>query len=353
MKIAIVNDTHFGVRNDSPLFLQHILNYLQHTFIPYLLENKIDKVIHLGDFFDRRKYVNFNTLASVRKQFVEPLREHNILMYVTLGNHDTYYRNTNEINSIKELFANYNNFILVEKPTELRFDNLCLSIIPWITPDNLEHTLKFIENSSCRVLCGHLEIAGFQVMSGVKHTHGLTSKQFNKFEMVLSGHFHIKQNEGNIFYLGSQYQMNFGDVNSKKGFHVLDTSTMELEFIQNENDIFHTFTYDDSTEQGIKNIANFVSKSDLKGGFVRIFVRMKTKQNMFDKLLDALWGKQVQDISIVDDMSVLTPSEGVDFDEGEDTMSIINREIDAIERDIDKLKLKNIIKDLYMESLKL
>ena len=110
MKIAIVNDTHFGVRNDSPLFLQHILNYLQHTFIPYLLENKIDTIIHLGDFFDRRKYVNFNTLASVRKQFVEPLHQHNILMYVTLGNHDTYYRNTNEINSIKELFANYSNF---------------------------------------------------------------------------------------------------------------------------------------------------------------------------------------------------------------------------------------------------
>jgi len=353
VKIAFINDTHFGVRNDSPFFLQHILNYLENTFIPYLVDNKIDTVIHLGDFFDRRKYVNFNTLSSVRKQFIEPLQQHNITMYVTLGNHDTYYRNTNEVNSVKELLSRYSNFVLLEEPTEVKFDHLCISVIPWITPDNLDSTLRFIKSSSCRVLCGHLEIAGFQVMSGVKHTHGLTAKEFDKFEMVLSGHFHIKQSEGNIFYLGSQYQMNFGDVNSKKGFHVLDTSTMELEFIENENDIFHTFTYDDSNDQGIKNIANFVSKSDLRGGFVRIFVRMKNKQNVFDKFLDALWGKQVQDISIVEDVSSVTSNTGVDFDEGEDTMSIINREIDAIQRDIDKLKLKNIIKDLYMESLKI
>lgn len=352
MKIAFINDSHFGIRNDSPFFLDHILNYLQNTVIPYLIDNNIDTVIHLGDFFDRRKYVNFNTLSSVRKRFVDPLLENNITMYVTLGNHDTYYRNTNEINALKELFANYHNLIIVESPIEIEFDHLNLTIVPWILPDTLESTLAFLEHSSSRVLCGHFEIAGFQVMSGVKHTHGLSIKDFTKFEMVLSGHFHIKQSEANIFYLGSQYQMNFGDVNTKKGFHVLDTDTMELEFIVNENDIFHIFNYDDSSEQGIKNIASFVSKSDLRGGFVRIFIRSKTKQNIFDKFVDALWSKQIQDMSVVDDMSSLISPTGTDFADGEDTISIINREIDAIERDVDKLKLKNMIKDLYMESLK-
>lgn len=168
--------------------------------------------------------------------------------------------------------------------------------------------------------------------------------------MVLSGHFHLKQNEKNIYYLGSQYQMNFGDVNWKKGFHVLDTSTMELEFIENEDSIFHTFSYDDSSSENVKLIANFVSKKSIKSSFVRIFVRQKTKQNIFDKFIDALYDRGVQDISIIDETNY-TPSENTEFTEGEDTMSIINKEIDNIERDVDKVKLKMIIKDLYMESL--
>lgn len=350
MKIALINDTHFGVRNDSPFFLDHILTFLENKFIPYLLENKIDTIIHLGDFFDRRKYVNFNTLSSVRKRFVEVLEQHNIQMHITLGNHDTYFRNTNDVNSIKEIFANNKNINLIDEPCDLQFDNLCLSVIPWITQENQEKSFQYIKNSSCRVLCGHFEIIGFQVISGIKHTHGISASDLNKFEMVLSGHFHLKQNEKNIYYLGSQYQMNFGDVNWKKGFHVLDTSTMELEFIENEDSIFHTFSYDDSSSENVKLIANFVSKKSIKSSFVRIFVRQKTKQNIFDKFIDALYDRGVQDISIIDETNY-TPSENTEFTEGEDTMSIINKEIDNIERDVDKVKLKMIIKDLYMESL--
>lgn len=350
MKIAFINDTHFGVRNDSPFFLDHILNYLENTFIPYLIENKIETVIHLGDFFDRRKYVNFNTLCSVRKRFIEPLIKNNIDMYVTLGNHDTYYKNTNEINSIQELLSQYKQFTIIDHPVQIEFDHCCIDVIPWITNENLESTLNFIRRSDSLVLCGHLEIAGFQVMSGVKHTHGLTPKEFNKFEMVLSGHFHIKQSDGNIFYLGSQYQMNFGDVNTKKGFHVLDTATRELEFIENLNYIFHTFTYDDSTEDKIKQIASFVSSNNLKGSFVRIFIREKNKQFIFDKFIDALWSKNIQDLSIVDDSNIINNSTS-EVSDSEDTLSIINKEIDSIERDFDKFKLKTIIKDLYMESL--
>ena len=350
MKIALINDNHICVRNDSPFFLDHILTFLENKFIPYLLENKIDTIIHLGDFFDRRKYVNFNTLSSVRKRFVEVLEQHNIQMHITLGNHDTYYRNTNDVNSIKEIFANNKNINLIDEPCDLQFDNLCLSVIPWITQENQEKSFQYIKNSSCRVLCGHFEIIGFQVISGIKHTHGISASDLNKFEMVLSGHFHLKQNEKNIYYLGSQYQMNFGDVNWKKGFHVLDTSTMELEFIENEDSIFHTFSYDDSSPENVKLIANFVSKKSIKSSFVRIFVRQKTKQNIFDKFIDALYDRGVQDISIIDETNY-TPSENTEFTEGEDTMSIINKEIDNIERDVDKVKLKMIIKDLYMESL--
>lgn len=105
MKIAFICDTHFGARNDSPFFLDNALTFFEKQFFPYLKENNITEVIHLGDFFDRRKYVNFNTLSSVRKRFINKFDEENIKLHVTIGNHDTYFRNTNDLNSLKELLT--------------------------------------------------------------------------------------------------------------------------------------------------------------------------------------------------------------------------------------------------------
>lgn len=350
MKIAFISDTHFGIRNDSPFFLDNALKFFENQFFPYLEEHKILDIVHLGDFFDRRKFVNFNTLSSVRKRFLNVLQENNYKLHITVGNHDTYFRNTNELNSIKELLCDkYACIKLYENPSVINFDDFCFGIIPWVTKENEAEVIKFISSCPCRMIGGHFEIMGFEVINGVKHSHGFMSSMFGRFDKVLSGHFHIKQSQGNIHYLGTQYQMTFSDVNSVKGFHVYDTETDEFTFIPNPNNIFHLFVYDDSNADEVKRIAKYVKETNLKNGFIRINVRSKSKQEIFDRFIDALWEKGIQDLSIVEDP--LEKSIGVDFDESEDTMSIIGREIDAIERDIDKTKLKTIIKDLYMESL--
>lgn len=350
MKIAIISDTHFGIRNDSPFFLDNALNFFENQFFPFLKENNIKDIIHLGDFFDRRKFVNFNTLSSVRKRFLNVLEDNDIRMHITVGNHDTYFRNTNQLNSIKELLTDkYKSILLYEKPSIIDFDDFCFGIIPWVTKENEEDVIKFISKCPCKIIGGHFEIMGFEVINGVKHSHGFLSSMFTRFDKVLSGHFHIKQSQGNIHYLGTQYQMTFSDVNSTKGFHVYDTVADDLTFIENNNNIFHVFSYDDSSQEEIKRIANFIKETNLKNGFIRINVRSKSKQQVFDRFIDALWSKGIQDLSVIEDP--LEKSSTVEFNESEDTMSIISREIDAIERDIDKSKLKTIIKDLYMESL--
>lgn len=351
MKIAFLCDTHFGCRNDSPFFLENAISFFENQFIPYLLEQNITDVIHLGDFFDRRKYINFNTLSQVRKSVIEKFESLGIRVHITIGNHDTYFKNTNSLNSLKEILGEKYDFLKIyETPTILNFDDFCFGLIPWVTKENEEEIVNFIKSCPCRMIGGHFEIVGFQVIPGVKHQGGFNISVFSRFDRVLSGHFHIKQSEGNIHYLGTQYQMNFSDVYSTKGFHVYDTKTDEMEFIKNNNNIFHIFVYDDSSVDEIKNIAKFINETNLKGGFVRITVRNKSKQNIFDKFIDALWDKGIQDLSIIEDP--LEKSTTVEFDEGEDTMSIIGREIDAIERDLDKVRLKTLIKDLYMESLK-
>ena len=47
MKIALLNDTHFGARNDSPAFLKYFMEFYDEQFFPYLEEHNIKTLIHL------------------------------------------------------------------------------------------------------------------------------------------------------------------------------------------------------------------------------------------------------------------------------------------------------------------
>jgi len=345
MKIALINDTHFGVRNDSGFFLEHSLNYYENVFFPYIIENNITEIIHLGDFFDRRKYINFNTLKEVRKRFLEKI-PNNCNFHIIIGNHDTYFKNTNEVNSLKELFRGYSNISLYDTPTEIEIDGLKISLIPWINDTNSVEYVNYITSCSSSILMGHLEIKGFEVISGVKHEIGLNRKVLEKFEMVISGHFHMKQSNKNIHYLGAQYQLNFGDVGCIKGYHVLDTATRELEFIENESRLFHILRYDDSIlSEEILDI-DFAKYTN---SFIKIIVKCKSKPFIFDKFIDKIYGLDTQEISIVDDFTEKT--ENINIDISEDTISLINKEIDTLHNDLNKDKLKVIIKNLYMEAL--
>ena len=97
MKIAIINDTHFGARADSQVFTDYFFKFFEEQFFPYLKENDIKTVFHLGYLMDRIKFVNFNTLNNTRKRFLEPLENMGVKTHVILGNHDTYYKNTNDL----------------------------------------------------------------------------------------------------------------------------------------------------------------------------------------------------------------------------------------------------------------
>ena len=99
MKLVILGDTHFGARGDSLDFHKFFQKFYDEVFFPYLLENDIKIVIQLGDLFDRRKFINFNSLYLARKYFFDKLKEHKIKMYTLLGNHDVADRKSTRLNS--------------------------------------------------------------------------------------------------------------------------------------------------------------------------------------------------------------------------------------------------------------
>ena len=343
MKIALLSDTHWGARGDSQLFLDYFTEFFQDTFFPYLDENNIKTVLHAGDLMDRRKFVNFNVLNHVREHFIKPLKDRDVELHCILGNHDVYYRNTNKINSMRELF--YSDFHIYENPTTLEFDGLRIAMLPWVNKENTEEFMKYIQNVNAPILMGHLELDGYEVLRGVKHRGGMSPDMFKRFEKVLSGHFHCKQSQGNIHYLGTQYEITFSDHGEPKGLHVLDTETREIEYVENPNRMFHKLKYSDDDTYTEAFCNQYTNK------YVKVFVSSKKNPVKFDKFLESLYNSQVANLTIVEEDDL--DQEKVDIDMKKDTLTLIQDEVDMLECEGDKEKIKKMIRDLYMESLTL
>ena len=229
MRSAIITDTHFGARNDSLAFSTYFAKFYEDIFFPYLKKHNITHVIHMGDAFDRRTFVNYKTLYDARRFFFDPLKENNIECWMLAGNHDTFYKTTNEVNSVELLLKDYNNIQVFHNATEM--ENCVL--MPWVCNDNYEESIKIIKNTKHDLMFGHLEIIGFEMIPGQFSPEGLDRKLFNKFDMVFSGHFHHKSDNGTVYYTGNPYQTNWLDYKDPRGFHIFDFDSRELTFIQN------------------------------------------------------------------------------------------------------------------------
>ena len=347
MKIALLNDTHCGVRNSSDIFIEYQRRFYDEVFFPHLLENGIKQIIHLGDYYDHRKYVNFKALNENRDHFLNKLREYGITMDIFPGNHDVYYKNTNELCSLKELMGHYMNEVnIVMEPRVMEYDGCNIALLPWINNQNYADSLKFIEKCDAQILMGHLELTGFDMMKGVKNTHGMDASTFSRFEQVYSGHFHTRSTQGNITYLGSQMEFTWADAHDQKYFHVFDTDTRTIEMVANPLTMFQKVMYDDT-----KMDYNAVTVSQLKDKFVKIVVSKKNDPYMFDKFIDRIQDVGVHDLKIAETFDEFAGG-SVD-DEGisvEDTSDLLNSYIDNVETELDKDKIKGIMRGLYVEA---
>jgi len=346
MKIALITDTHFGARNDNPAYANYFFKFYNNVFFPYLKEHNIKTCIHLGDIVDRRKFINFKTAHDFRNNFMKRLWEEKIDTHIIIGNHDTYYKNTNEVNAIENLNVGPDVKIYTQ-PREVEFDGTKIQFLPWICDDNYDDSIHAIDHSNADICFGHLEIKGFEMHGGHMNEHGLSRDQFRRFEKVLSGHFHKKSDDGHIFYLGTQYEIMWSDYKCPKGFHIFDTNTREIERVENPNRIFKKFVYDDVkydyTHQRLENYDSC---------FVKLIVSQKTKEEMYNKLIEKFYNDiNVHELVIVEDPTDIKSSVRDDIlDSGEDTLTFLRNYIDQVDTDLDKHKLKEFAKELYVEA---
>ena len=100
MKLAIITDTHWGARNDSQAFAEYFRRFYEDIFFPTLMERDIRTVVHMGDIVDRRKFINYKTLYQMREIFFDTCWDQYISIHAIIGNHDTFFKNTNQVNSM-------------------------------------------------------------------------------------------------------------------------------------------------------------------------------------------------------------------------------------------------------------
>ena len=347
MKVALITDTHFGARNDNQNFNEYFFQFYENQFFPYLRENGITNVIHLGDVMDRRKYVSYRIAKDFRERFIDKFEGINFHMLV--GNHDTFYKNTNEVNSLQELVdGRHKNITVYEKSTEVEFDGCKILFVPWINTENMSHTMKMLQTSDAQICMGHLELNGFEMQRGLVMDHGWDKQEFKRFDMVMSGHYHHKSDDGQIFYLGTPYEIYWNDWNDPKGFHVFDTEKRELERIVNPYTIYSKIYYDDT-------VSIFDDNHDMsayRNKYVKLVVVNKKDLYQFDKFVDRLLQADCHEVKIIEDFSELDASNVSDdiVENTEDTMTLLERYIDDLTVDLSKNRLKNTTRELYIEA---
>ncbi|NBP66813.1 MAG: recombinase [Bacteroidetes bacterium] len=348
MKVCLLGDTHIGARNDSLNFHEFFKKFYDEVFFPYLREHNITNVIQLGDMFDRRKYINFQSLKHGREYLLDPLNE--LTTYALVGNHDTYYKNTNAVNSLDLLLRGYDNIQVINSPTEISFEDKKFLLVPWISPENEQECIDAIMNTNADAVVGHFEITGFEMYRGTLCDEGLDVSIFRRPPMVLSGHFHHRSQNGNVHYLGTPYEMTWSDHGDIKGFHIYDTDTGELEFIPNPFTMFHKILYDD-TDKTMEEVVN-IDYDSFKGTVIKLIVRNKNNTAWFDLMIDKLEKAGVSDIQVVEDHFHMDLEADDDIiNEAEDTLTILTKYIDGLQLQSDRQRLDTLMQNLYHEAL--
>lgn len=351
MKIALITDTHWGVRNDNIAFMDNSKRFLDEVFFPYLDANNVRTVVHLGDLVDRRKYINMQTATRLRIDFLDKLANRGLDVHMIAGNHDTYFKNTNSINALHELVVGKYNFTIHDQlPKEVEFESATVLMLPWICDENRDICLQKVRTTPASIVMGHLELAGFEMYRGSMVSHGDDRSPFDRFNMVLSGHYHHRSSDGTIYYLGSHAEFTWSDYDDPKGFHILDTDTRKLEFIKNPFSMFEKVWYND-TDPGKE--PQGIDLSSLKGKIVKVIVTSKSNPYLFDKFIEQIEKVGVLEMQIVDDhMNLGLVNDDDIVNEAESTIDIFKTYISGMEvQNVDKCRLENTITELYNEAL--
>ena len=224
--VCCISDIHIGVHQNNSLWHEIAVEWSR-WLRDELIKNNISDIIICGDLFHYRDEIAVNTI-QIATDILEGWREFNILVLV--GNHDAYYKDRADVNSLS-ILKGWSNITVVDKLTQITAFNRDMLFCPWATRSE--------ELAKNDIIFGHFEIESFKMNHFKVCTDGIKTQHLLRMsDLIITGHFHHREERkyknGNILYLGNPYQMDFGDVNTQKGYYILDIKNKEYTFVQNK-----------------------------------------------------------------------------------------------------------------------
>lgn len=338
MKVALISDLHFGIKKSDLKFQKSQLAFFEKQLVEELKMRDIKDIFVLGDVFDTRQAVNVQTNNTVLKLFKDTFKDFDIKMIV--GNHDLYYTDTTEVNSLKQLDL-LPNVTVYEKPETLDIGGHYVTFLPWITD------YKNVEFEPSEFCFAHMDVAGFMMDKYNMCSNGVSVKKLaENFMHVYTGHFHTRSKKmiGNcdIQYIGSPYQLTRIDAGQDRGCTILDLDTNETELIVNEKSIKYVkITYPDVPENIEDVVSNNIVDIDIP---YELSDQSKSIVDYMSKI------NAVNPVSVSQNIGKKPELIAEDIEEdlsNIDLYSLFKSYIDKVQTDIDKTELYKELTGLY------
>jgi len=227
-KAAVFTDIHFGNKSNSKVHNQDCEDFVD-WYIETAQANGCEVGIFCGDWNHNRNSLNLTTMdAGIRS--LEKLGKAFDKFYMFAGNHDLYYKDKRDIKSTE--WAKHIPGITVVDEIKVIDD---VALVPWLVGDEWKRVKKL----ECKYMFGHFELPTFLMNAMVRMPdHGeLTVEQLAKPKYVFSGHFHARQKQGNVHYMGNAFPHNYSDAwDDRRGMMILDRANdLEPEYINWED----------------------------------------------------------------------------------------------------------------------
>jgi hypothetical protein len=281
--VYLLGDLHFGVRNNSIEQFEIQRDFIVNWFLDQLeadgFDPELDVLFQAGDWNHVRESTNirisnlslaiFDRLTSFFKRGI----------HIILGNHDVYYKDRNDLHSLKDVDLIYDNVKIYEKPEILTINNKHkMLMLPWEHDNSvLSDIVKQHTGKVDYILC-HADIKDFKLNRFQKLEHGLSQSDLRSFKKIYSGHIHIRQSKNNMVYLGTPFHLDRGDAGNTKGFYKLNFEGDEIvetffenthspEYIKHQADDILNMSIDEITKLFKNNYVDVLIDSELSKHF--------------------------------------------------------------------------------------
>lgn len=278
-KVCCIADLHIGVHQNNIFWHETALTWAK-WLKGQLEEANIKDIFILGDLYHYRDEIAVNTIHVVN-QILTLWSDFNIIILV--GNHDAYYKDRSDVNSLS-ILNGWKNIRVISQPSThtLYGKNICF--VPWGADIN--------DIEPCDIMFGHFEIETFKMNSHKACDHGLKSSDLlSKADLIFTGHFHLRDERAyknkTIVYVGNPFEMDFGDTGSTKGYYILDLATSKYEFFENTLSPKHKkISITDLTTH--KSLSAAEIKDTVNNNIIKLVIDKKISSDNIDILIQKM-----------------------------------------------------------------